>query len=57
MIESILTAMYAFVKVYLVVPSLVMDVIYKMGPVVAPIVGMALCCAFPFIALRDKSDA
>ncbi|MCC7053945.1 MAG: hypothetical protein IT355_11845 [Gemmatimonadaceae bacterium] len=56
MIESILTGMYAFVKVYLVVPSLLMDVVYNMGPVVAPILGMALACAFPFIALRDKPD-
>ncbi len=55
--EAILSAMYAFVKVYLVVPSLVMDGIYALGPVVAPAIGMALCCAFPFIALRDKPDA
>jgi uncharacterized membrane protein YjgN (DUF898 family) len=55
--EAILAGMYAFVKVYLVVPSLVMDLVYKMGPVVAPVLGMALCCAFPFIALRDKKDA
>ncbi|MDZ7632628.1 MAG: hypothetical protein U5K74_15095 [Gemmatimonadaceae bacterium] len=55
--EAILSAMYAFVKVYLVVPSLVMDAIYGMGPVVAPIVGLALSVAFPFIFLRDKKDA
>lgn len=55
--EAILSAMYAFVKVYLVVPSLLMDGIYKLGPVVAPLLGLALCCAFPFIGLRDKSDA
>jgi hypothetical protein len=55
--EAIVSAMYAFVKVYLVVPSLLMDFIYKLGPVVAPIIGMALCCAFPFIAMRDKPDA
>jgi hypothetical protein len=47
----------AFVKFYLIVPSLLMDAVYAMGPVVAPIVGMALCCAFPFIALKDKPDA
>jgi hypothetical protein len=47
----------AFVKFYLMVPSLIMDAIYAMGPIVAPIVGMALCCAFPFIGLKDKKDA
>lgn len=47
----------ALVKFYLIVPSLIMDAVYAMGPVVAPILGMALCCAFPFIALRDKTDA
>jgi hypothetical protein len=55
--EAILSAMYAFVKVYLVVPSLVFDLVYKLGPVVSPLLGLALCCAFPFIALRDKQDA
>jgi hypothetical protein len=55
--EAILSAMYAFVKTYLIVPSLVFDLVYKMGPVVAPLLGLALCCAFPFIALRDKTDA
>jgi hypothetical protein len=34
-----------------------MDGIYAMGPVVAPILGLALCCAWPFIGLRDKKDA
>jgi hypothetical protein len=47
----------AAVKFYLMVPSLIMDGIYAMGPVVAPIVGLALCCAWPFIGLRDKKDA
>lgn len=50
-------ALLAFVRFYLTVPSLIMDGIYAMGPVVAPVLGMALCCAFPFIALRDKPDA
>lgn len=47
----------AFVNFYLMVPSLLMNAIYAIGPVVAPIIGMALCCAFPFIAMRDKPDA
>ena len=55
--EALLSAMYAFVKTYLVVPSLVFDLVYKMGPVIAPLLGLALCVAFPFIALRDKTDA
>jgi hypothetical protein len=55
--EAILSAMYAFVKVYLVVPSLLMDAVYAMGPVVAPVLGLALSVAFPFIFLRDKKDA
>ncbi|MBC7842797.1 MAG: hypothetical protein H7099_10810 [Gemmatimonadaceae bacterium] len=55
--EALLSAMYAFVKIYLLVPSLLMDLVYSMGPVIAPLLGLALCCAFPFIALRDKSDA
>ena len=50
------TALLGAVKVLLIVPSLLMDAVYAMGPVVAPILGMALCCAFPFIALRDKSE-
>lgn len=54
--EAILSAMYAFVHAYLILPSLLFDVIYKLGPVVAPLLGLALCCAFPFIALRDKTD-
>ncbi len=47
----------ALVKFYLLIPSLIMDAIYAMGPVVAPLLGLALCCAFPFIALKDKKDA
>ena len=47
----------AFVKFYLTVPSLIMDGIYAMGPVVAPIVGLALCCIWPFFGLRDKKGA
>ncbi len=52
--EAIQSAMYAFVKVYLVLPSLLMDGIYAMGPVVAPVLGLALSVAFPFIFLRDS---
>ena len=55
--EAVLSAMYAFVKVYLVVPSLLMDGVYGLGPVVAPILGLALAVAFPFIFLRDKKEA
>jgi len=47
----------AIVKFYLIVPSLIMNGIYALGPVVAPLLGLALACAFPFIALRDKPDA
>ncbi|HYW51823.1 MAG TPA: hypothetical protein VE861_14505 [Gemmatimonadaceae bacterium] len=50
-------ALYGFVKFYLMIPSLIFDAVYAMGPVVAPILGLALCVAFPFIALRDKPDA
>ena len=57
MLDVFLPPMYAFVHVYLMVPSLIMDGIYKLGPVVAPMLGMALCVAFPLIALRDKPDA
>lgn len=45
------------VKTLLIIPSIIMNAIYAMGPVVAPLVGLALACAFPFIALRDKKDA
>jgi hypothetical protein len=55
--EALLSAMYAFVKTFLIVPSLLFDVIYKLGPVIAPLLGLALCVVFPFIALRDKTDA
>lgn len=47
----------ALVKFYLIIPSLLMDAVYAMGPVIAPIVGLALCCAFPFIGLRDKKSS
>ena len=57
MLDVFLPPMYAFVHAYLVLPSLLFDVIYKMGPVIAPLLGLALCVAFPFIALRDKTDA
>lgn len=57
MLDVFLPPMYAFVKVFLMLPSLLMNGIYALGPVVAPIVGMALCVAFSFIALRDKPDA
>ena len=55
--EALVAAMYAFVKVFLMLPSMAMNGIYALGPVVAPILGMALCVAFPFIAMRDKTDA
>ncbi len=55
--EALLSAMYAFVKTYLVLPSLLFDVIYNLGPVIAPLLALAFCVAFSFIALRDKSDA
>ena len=54
--EAVLAGMYAFVKVYLMLPSLLMNGVYALGPVIAPILGLALCVAFSFIALRDKSD-
>jgi hypothetical protein len=47
----------ALVKTLLVVPSLLMDGVYKLGPVAAPIIGLLLCCAFPFVALRDKKGS
>ena len=55
--EALLSAMYAFVKAYLMVPSMVLNGIYALGPVVAPLLGLALSVAFPFIFLRDKKDA
>jgi hypothetical protein len=55
--EALLSAMYAFVKFYLMLPSLLFDAIYAMGPVVASVLGLALSVAFPFIFLRDKKDA
>jgi hypothetical protein len=55
--EAIVSAMYAFVKVYLVLPSLLFDVIYAMGPVPASLLGLGLSVAFPFIFLRDKKDS
>jgi Zn-dependent protease len=53
--EAIVSAMYAFVKVFLMIPSLLMDGIYKLGPVVAPILALALSAAFAFYALGDKT--
>lgn len=45
------------VKTFLVLPSALFDAIYAMGPVVAPVLGLLLSAAFPFIFLRDKKDA
>ncbi len=50
-------ALLAAVKFFLILPSLLMDAVYALGPVAAPLLGLALACAFPFIALRDKKDA
>ena len=50
-------ALYGFVKFFLFLPSLMMDGVYALGPVIAPLLGLALCVAFSFIALRDKRDA
>jgi hypothetical protein len=50
-------ALFAFVKFFLTIPSLIFDVVYAMGPVIAPVVGLLLCCAWPFIGLRDKKGA
>ena len=56
--EALVSGMYAFVKVFLMIPSLLMDGIYALGPVVAPILGLALSAAFAFYALGDeKTDA
>lgn len=55
--EAIVSAMYAFVKVFLVVPSFLMDGIYKLGPVVAPAIALALSAVFAFMTLGDKKDA
>lgn len=54
--NAIEAALYAFVKVFLVVPSLLMDAVYALGPIAAPVLGLALSVAFPFIFLRDKKD-
>jgi hypothetical protein len=50
-------ALYAFVKFFLAIPSLLYDGIYALGPVAAPALGMGLAVAFPFIALRDKKSS
>ncbi len=55
--ETFVHGMYVFVKTYLMLPSLLYDLIYNLGPVVAPLLGIAAFVAFPFIALRDKPDA
>ena len=47
----------AAVNFYLLLPSLIMNGIYAVGPVIAPLLFLAAACAFPFIALRDKPDA
>lgn len=45
------------VSAFLMIPSLIFNALYALGPVIAPILGLALVCAFPFIALRDKKGA
>lgn len=50
-------AVLGLVKTFLMIPSLLMDAVYAMGPVLAPALGMLLCVIFPFLALRDKKDA
>ncbi len=55
--EAIVSAMYAFVKVFLMIPSFLMDGIYWLGPVIAPAIALALSAAFAFVALGDEKDA
>lgn len=56
--ETIVSAMYAFVKAFLVIPSFLMDIIYNLGPVVSSAIGLGLSAAFAFYALGDqKKDA
>lgn len=55
--QAIESAGYAFVKFYLIVPSLLINGIYALGPVAAPLLGLALAVSIPFIFLRDKKDA
>jgi hypothetical protein len=50
-------ALYAFVKTFLSIPSLIFDGVYALGPVVAPVLGLLLASAWPFIGLRDKNKA
>jgi hypothetical protein len=47
-------ALYAFVKTYLHLPSLLFDGVYALGPVVAPLLFLALTAAFPFITLNKQ---
>ena len=47
-------ALYAFVKTFLFIPSAIFEVIYKLGPVWAPVLGLALTCVYPFIALNKE---
>jgi hypothetical protein len=50
-------ALLGLVKAFLTIPSLLMNAVYAMGPVIAPALGMLFCVIFPFIALRDRKDA
>ncbi len=50
-------ALLGLVKIFLVIPSLLMDGVFAMGPVIAPALALLFCVVFPFIALRDKKDA
>jgi hypothetical protein len=51
MLEDLLLG---FARGVLMLPSLLFDLIYALGPIIAPLAFLALLYAWPFLTLRDK---
>lgn len=46
-----------FARLVLMIPSLLFDAIAALGKVIAPIIGLVLLYAWPFLWLRDRKRA
>lgn len=54
MLEGLLLG---FARGVLMLPSLLFDAVYALGPIIAPIAFLAVLYAWPFIALKEKNRA
>lgn len=52
MLEDLL---FGFARGVLILPSLLFDLIYMLGPIIASLGFLALLYAWPFLGLKDKT--